>query len=557
MKNKRILIFLFSIVSIILLHSCVVYAVKKDYPTRQNYSILSDELKVKYSDVPLIYTPYVTSVDFPLSIEKNEQGKYGVFDIKNKKMLVPFEYDYLEQCALDYTYHKLFFYAKNDKADQIIDYKNNIIYKSNQYKFYCDRIYGILTENSDKKLGIVTFEGNEITKPIYDSISQVQDYSKNGRFAYIVSKDKKYGVLNYEGKVIIPIVYDQIYHENANINIFIVKKNNKYGVKSIYNDIIIPIEYDNIISDSHVLSTYFKLIKGTKKGIASINGKIEFPLSEVEDIDKLSDGYFVKTIKEDDELPSINNKYLIDSNGNLISKQGYSEISKSLSNENYFLIKKENINCYEKCKKKYSNKFIDDIEYKKLLKDITSKLSKVDNTNDMYKVLKRNSRKVIKILQYEGHNEEFYELYGDCSDKCSAVNNLLYGVIDKNGKEIVTPRKNISFTYASDKGLVSFSKGDNSGIFYKDSYLLKPNYYLIYLDKGYFIIQKNPSFSFHKNDNEYVYILTEDELIESKENLRNKELYNYKTLYYINEKCFRIYPKNRKYADAEKIFCER
>lgn len=504
LKNKRILIFLFSIVSIILLHSCVVYAVKKDYPTRKNYSILSDELKVKYSDVPLIYTPYVTSVDFPLSIEKNEQGKYGVFDIKNKKMLIPYEYDYLKNCANDYTYHKLFFYAKNDKADQIIDYKNNIIYKSNQYKFYCDRIYGILTENSDKKLGIVTFEGNEITKPIYDSISEVQDYSKNGRFAFIVSKDKKYGVLNYEGKVIIPIVYDQIYHENANINIFIVKKNNKYGVKSIYNDIIIPIEYDNIISDSPVLSTYFKLIKDTKKGIASINGKIEFPLSEVEDIDKLSDEYFVKTIKEDDELPSINNKYLIDSNGNLISKQGYS-----------------------------------------------------DNTNYMYKILMRNKRKVIKILQYEQHNDEFYELYNSCSDKCSAVNNLLYGVIDKNGKEIVTPRKNISFTYASDKGLVSFSKGDNSGIFYKDSYLLKPNYYLIYLDKGYFIIQKNPSFSFHKNDNEYVYILTEDELIESKENLRNKELYNYKTLYYINEKCFSIYPKKRKYADAEKIFCER
>ena len=68
---------------------------------------------------------------------------------------------------------------------------------------------------------------------------------------------------------------------NERPNIFIVKKNNKYGVKSIYNDIIIPIEYDNIISDSPVLSTYFKLIKGTKKGIVNINGKIEFPLSEV------------------------------------------------------------------------------------------------------------------------------------------------------------------------------------------------------------------------------------------------------------------------------------
>ena len=61
----------------------------------------------------------------------------------------------------------------------------------------------VVTYQKDGKYGLLTLEGKQITKPIYEKISSI-DY-KEGTF--LVTKDGKHGVINMKGKVIIDNKY--------------------------------------------------------------------------------------------------------------------------------------------------------------------------------------------------------------------------------------------------------------------------------------------------------------------------------------------------------------
>lgn len=68
----------------------------------------------------------------------------------------------------------------------------------------------VLTYKKDGKYGLITLEGKEITKPIYDQITSI--HYKEGTF--LVKQDQKVGVINMKGKMIIPIEYETITSDN-------------------------------------------------------------------------------------------------------------------------------------------------------------------------------------------------------------------------------------------------------------------------------------------------------------------------------------------------------
>lgn len=95
----------------------------------------------------------------------------------------------------------------NEKNEEILSQYTNIepIRLKN---IVSDLMYekSVLKYQKDGKYGLISFDGKEITKPIYDEIDSLS--YKEGEL--LVKQDEKYGVINIKGNKIIEIIYDKI-----------------------------------------------------------------------------------------------------------------------------------------------------------------------------------------------------------------------------------------------------------------------------------------------------------------------------------------------------------
>ena len=179
----------------------------------------------------------------------------------------------------------------------------------------------VLRYEESEKFGLIDFDGEQITKPIYDEIESV--LLKEGEL--IVNKDGKLGIINIRGGKIIPIKYDYIDSDGNKENsgyIFGNVKNDKmlYGYMNNKGKIVTKNKYEKLIritdmedlgniyliatkdgktgvlknNKEHVKFDYediryyygiqvLELLKNNKKGIIDINKREIVPL-EYEDI---------------------------------------------------------------------------------------------------------------------------------------------------------------------------------------------------------------------------------------------------------------------------------
>ncbi len=139
-----------------------------------------------------------------------EEQKYGVIDTQGN-ILVPEEYDAVN---IPNPSKPIFVCNLGDK-NIVFNEKGEQIYK--QYEnvevlqlknISSDLLYekSIVKYKKDGKYGIISLDGKEITKPIYDEIDTLQ--YKEGEL--IVKKDGKYGVINLKGYELVEALYDQI-----------------------------------------------------------------------------------------------------------------------------------------------------------------------------------------------------------------------------------------------------------------------------------------------------------------------------------------------------------
>ncbi len=112
----------------------------------------------------------------------------------------------------------------------------------------------VLKYKKDGKLGLINFEGREITKNKYDSIENLQ--STEGKF--LISENNKYGVINLKGVNLVDTKYDKIetdeYYEDKNKYVysgFIVSNTTEDGYKYGYIDYkgkeLLEVKYNEII----------------------------------------------------------------------------------------------------------------------------------------------------------------------------------------------------------------------------------------------------------------------------------------------------------------------
>lgn len=310
----------------------------------------------------------------------NIDSKYGVIDVLGKTIVEPI-YDSVK---IPNPEKAVFICEKQDKTIVLNENNEEIFTKYEEVTaISLDGIVSnipyektVLKYKKDGKYGLISFEGKEITKPIYDEIKGLENkesellvkidgkygvinskgaklikteydnivadgfYTQTDKYrlsGYIVSnkttKGYRYGYINHKQKMILEVEYNEIYRiletEETKDVYIIACKNGQYGVVK-NNKVLIGYSYQGIEYDNN--NKIFELQKEAKFGIADSNGKEIIPVEYAEIEIK---GMYIKALKNEDE-----GYIYFNTLGEKVNDVKYTSILKT-SNYNYYITTNE------------------------------------------------------------------------------------------------------------------------------------------------------------------------------------------------------------------------
>ena len=385
-KVIKLLIIIFIIIAILAAATItILYFVKKskfDYQISNveeyNYSILyrDDKYGVINKEGEIVVEPTYTNVQIPnpsrplficVSEYNRELGEYENKVLNENKEQILTTYDSVSAISVDST-------------------DTNVPYEKSVLKY-----------RKDGKYGLIDFDGNEITKPIYDDIRGLG--YKEGTL--LVKQGEKYGVININGAEMVEIKYDSVSADNyydsqtksKNAGFIISEKTEegyRYGyidykgkrilkpeftkierVNEIQGDDIYFIAYKNgqagLMRNNKCLTNYefesieynlsnnlFIAQRNSKKGVMNTNGDIMVNT----EYDELSfGGEYINAIKND-ELT------ILDVNGNEIQNSDIVSLTKTKDSNYYIAIDQDNLyTVLDQNKNNLLNNNYDYIEY--------------------------------------------------------------------------------------------------------------------------------------------------------------------------------------------------
>lgn len=385
-KVIKLLIIIFIIIAILAAATItILYFVKKskfDYQISNveeyNYSILyrDDKYGVINKEGEIVVEPTYTNVQIPnpsrplficVSEYNRELGEYENKVLNENKEQILTTYDSVSAISVDST-------------------DTNVPYEKSVLKY-----------RKDGKYGLIDFDGNEITKPIYDDIRGLG--YKEGTL--LVKQGEKYGVININGAEMVEIKYDSVSADNyydsqtksKNAGFIISEKTEegyRYGyidykgkrilkpeftkierVNEIQGDDIYFIAYKNgqagLMRNNKCLTNYefesieynlsnnlFIAQRNSKKGVMNTNGDIMVNT----EYDELSfGGEYINAIKND-ELT------ILDVNGNEIQNSDIVSLTKTKDSNYYIAIDQDNLyTVLDQNKNNLLNNKYDYIEY--------------------------------------------------------------------------------------------------------------------------------------------------------------------------------------------------
>ena len=409
-------------------------------------------------------------------IRKNTNNLYGVYDKKKKQLIIPYKYSNITQCQ---NYYGMFFHIKDKNNEKIIDYKDNIVFQSNKYNLNCTNTIDQIITTDNNKYGFVTYAGKESAKPIFDSIYFAYPSQRKAGSVYIfVKKNNLYSIVDENNKTIIPFQDKQL----QPMMYFLFKtinKDKKEGVIDVFGNTIIDNEYDSIIFEAPPFPEYyFKVRKGNLWGIINLKGDIEVPCKfKAEQLGKkLTNGRFTMNIQSSDGDQASYRTV------HLVNQDG-----KILTQRPYY---------------------------------------------NIYKLV--NSDKLFGTMDYNSKEDK-----------------ILYGLITRNGEVLIEPSENMQIISTIEDKLVIVMNNKKFGLIYNNDILLPIKYGSINYKKGFIFIEANPIKFKKENFQDYkvpaqniknlqYYIITPDELIRIKGDLKNQELYNADSYQDTDENCFKI-----------------
>ena len=275
---KKILVCIIFIIVII----GVIFGIKKVNNSKINYEIAK-----------------VESFEF---VEYYENGKYGVLN-KDGEVLIEANY---KKVVIPNPEKDLFIcYDENDNT-KVLNSQGNILLTEfdkvepiklkNIASVLCYE-KSVLIYKKDGLLGLIDFDGKEITKNIYNSIENLQ--LTEGKL--IVSKNNKYGIININGKTLVKTEYDSIktdgyYDENTRYVYagFIVSNTTNDGYRYGYIDYkgkkILDVKYNELSRIEDLKDIYLIVAENGKYGLYKESKqrlKLEYQLVEYDNDSKL------------------------------------------------------------------------------------------------------------------------------------------------------------------------------------------------------------------------------------------------------------------------------
>lgn len=287
----------------------------------------------------------------------------------------------------------------------------------------------------DEKVNIINSK-NEIILDKFDSVEPIKLKNVANTLSYEKSvlkykKEGKYGLIGFDGNIITKNLYDSLENLQPTEGKFLVSQNNKYGVIDLNGNKLVDTKYDQCNSDEYYskdngyIKSGFIIINktddGYKYGYINYNGKkiLDIKYNDIERVQLIDD----------------NKLYLIASNN---GKYGfYNKSKKILDNDYQEIIYDDNVNLLMLQKnKKYGVASLDG----KILVDvncdeISSRGIYFYTTNSGTNKVYDSNANIIDI----NFNSSVYNTQSDDYKISTILNNNItyYGILDKNGNKLV------------------------------------------------------------------------------------------------------------------------
>lgn len=240
-------------------------------------------------------------------------------------------------------------YKENGKYG-LIDFDGNIITKPIYENIEALEFKeGMLIVKKDGKLGVINIDGKEIINIKYDSIeadkySINKDHNKSTGFIVSIKTESgyRYGYINYKGKMILKTKYNEIARINYiddDENAYLVAFENGQAGFYINKKLILSHEYEDMQFDN--INNLVIVQKSGKQGISNLSGELIVPI-EYENI--IIAGNLINAQKND-EVIVFDNKGQKLNNNNFISIISTQNKNYSISidiNENFGVVDKDN-----------------------------------------------------------------------------------------------------------------------------------------------------------------------------------------------------------------------
>ncbi len=185
-----------------------------------------------------------------------QQGKWGIYDAKEGKMVIQAHYDAFDYCGGCSKTANYVYASKNAKWG-IINWQEKVLvpfqYDHQHRNMRSDNWVQSFAKNGQAVVvNIVTNKELEW--------NDASGFINNNLLVY--KKDGKYGIYNKEGELQLPFIYDKIENPNdepyatGNADYFVVKQGNLSGVIDADGQVIIPLSYDAVrICLNHFIAT--------------------------------------------------------------------------------------------------------------------------------------------------------------------------------------------------------------------------------------------------------------------------------------------------------------
>lgn len=335
-------------------------------PRQQTFMIAQGGIKYAYLDnnhdfvVPFGLYDFADVFGLGRTAIVANNGKFGIID-ELGKLVLPLEYDFIEQPSIWSNYANIFLATKQDTVT-VFD-ENLKVIPTKGIASYWDRDGNLFVSNKENKIGLIDYSGKQTIPFLYDTLYKEHSvpripgfiakkdgfygfvsrkneviqpfkynyiYALKGGYAVFVDQNNKVGIYDESGKIMIPFEYEAIYstwYNNhltnefpTNKDIFIVEKDGKIGTIDNENNVIIPIIYDGLSGWVEYGPNAHFVKNNDKYGIISHKGEIIIPieydyvgLPQSGVIRVIKNGkYGVVSWKNEEILPCIYDKIVLD-----------------------------------------------------------------------------------------------------------------------------------------------------------------------------------------------------------------------------------------------------